>query len=1105
MSRSVGVSVVFALLAGSLVAVVPSSAAGSTGSRERSAATAAPAAAKRSPKGRVIVGMTGNGTYTLRGKKVRKSASTSKMFKVKPGKYSLVAPSGKVKPAKFRVRPGKTVRVKVTFPTTGAPVTDTPVTTPSPDPTNPTAPPSGPVQQWVDAGAAATVTTAGGYGIIIPAGVVQQRSLVSVTPLPAQDGVLPTADFHIDGPWSGAVSVSLPTPADMAGLEPMVLHDTASGLQVVSGSFVTKEGAVGVPTVAVQTTSLSQFTAAGVQCPAADQPLLRALVVGCSDHQGTSVEDVWKATAEQKWQQALALEQADAACGPAAGNLAEVGAVIKTKMSCSFSATGSEGKFRFTNTSDASVLGWGLPVVLGHANAGGQVTWSTDNTNVAWLLSPLSNLGEAQFLYPGAEATVSKPEAPAESDITWKVDRNTTIAAVYLQFAIAQLGARAYDKGALKTALAGKLLGCGRQGTQATAASCAIDGVIDGAKTLLSAVAGAGVHRLLVAMDVNAALGAALEGLADPRTTTTHLINSTPTDPPTNRGGSSWIARNPDNGRAVLIDGATVRPITNGGTFNCLATTRVVWDIPTLRALRAAVPQAAVCDNTGRTAWDIRPAPGGNVGTSIILRDTSTTPHTTYLINSSGELQTIPTASTYECFARTNPVIWNVPTNKINAWKPVATGPAVCGSPPPGGAPGAVQRISTDASGGQSNDGCQYGGTAAYYYPPAWSPDGASIAFSCYASDLVPGDTNGGDDVFVKTLATGAVQRVSTNATGAQAYGSGPEWSPDGASIAFTSGADNLGPDDTNGKEDVFVKTLATGAVQRVASDSSCPKWSPDGARIAFASGADNLVPGDTNGTWDVFVTTLATGAVQRVNTDATGTQANSGSSCGPVWSPDGTRIAFASNASNLVAGDTNDARDVFVKTLATGAIQRINTDNVGTQANKNYSFGPLWSPDGASIAFVSRADNLVPGDTNNDYDVFVKTLSTGAIQRVNTDASGGQANYHMELGIGLSWSPDGTRIAFSSGATNLVPGDTNGVPDVFVKTLATGAIQRVSTDAAGNQADGTDANGVRYSGPSYHPVWSPDGTRIAFASDAPGLVPGDTNGALDVFVKTLP
>ena len=195
------------------------------------------------------------------------------------------------------------------------------------------------------------------------------------------------------------------------------------------------------------------------------------------------------------------------------------------------------------------------------------------------------------------------------------------------------------------------------------------------------------------------------------------------------------------------------------------------------------------------------------------------------------------------------------------------------------------------------------------------------------------------------------------------------------------------------------------------------------------------------------------------------------------------------SEASNLVPGDTNGDRDLFVKDLATGTVQRISTDSNGGQADQN-SLRGQWSPDGARIMFSSWASNLIPADTNGASDVFVKTLASGALQRVSTNASGSQANGDSSES---DWSPDGSKILIISDASNLVPGDTNGAGDLFEKNLASGATRRVSTDASGNQADGQTHSGS----------WSPDGSKILINSDASNLVPGDTNNATDVFVKS--
>ena len=300
----------------------------------------------------------------------------------------------------------------------------------------------------------------------------------------------------------------------------------------------------------------------------------------------------------------------------------------------------------------------------------------------------------------------------------------------------------------------------------------------------------------------------------------------------------------------------------------------------------------------------------------------------------------------------------------------------------------------------------------------------------------------------------------------------------------------------------MFIKDLTTGAITLVwrmpmayegNNFSSGGPFSSDGTEILFSSLASNLVTGDTNGVSDVFVKNLVTGAVTLVSSDASGGQGN-GSSTGPfAFSPDGTKVAFVSSATNLVSGDTNGVLDIFVKDLVTGAITRVSTDASGNQSNGD-SAGPItFSPDGKKIAFASSASNLVAGDTNNAADIFVKDLVTGAITRVSTDAFGGQAN-GASFGTVHYFSPDGTKIVFSSAASNLVPGDTNNAQDIFVKDLITGAITLVSADVNGGQVD----NSSSIIG------FSPDGTKLLFNSLADNLVQGDTNAAPDLFIKNL-
>ncbi len=380
-----------------------------------------------------------------------------------------------------------------------------------------------------------------------------------------------------------------------------------------------------------------------------------------------------------------------------------------------------------------------------------------------------------------------------------------------------------------------------------------------------------------------------------------------------------------------------------------------------------------------------------------------------------------------------------------------------------------------------------------------FSADGRYVVFESAASNLVNGDTNGCEDVFVKDVQTGAITRVSTDSNGNQgnSYSEYPSISSDGCYVAFMSYASNLVSGDTNCTADIFVKDVQTGAITRVSTDSDGNQGnavsmhssiSRDGRYVAFDSNASNLVSGDTNGTWDVFVKEVQTGTITQVSTDSDGNQGNSYS-----WSPsisgNGRYVAFYSTASNLVSGDTNGADDVFVKDVQTGATTRVSTDSDGNQGN-SWSDDPSISSDGRYVAFESYASNLVSDGINRQADVFVKDVQTGAITRVSTDSIGNQGNSYSEY---PSISSDGRYVTFESHASNLVSGDTNGATDVFVKDVQTGAITRVSTDSAGNQGNSD----------SYWPSISSDGRYVAFMSNASNLVSSDSNGEPDVFLWT--
>jgi len=379
------------------------------------------------------------------------------------------------------------------------------------------------------------------------------------------------------------------------------------------------------------------------------------------------------------------------------------------------------------------------------------------------------------------------------------------------------------------------------------------------------------------------------------------------------------------------------------------------------------------------------------------------------------------------------------------------------------------------------------------------SADGRYAVFPTEADNLVPGDTNNVVDVFVRDRATRTTERVSVSSTGAQGNGDsrGGPISADGRFVAFESEATNLVPGDTNNVWDVFIRDRLTGTTERVSvsstgqqgnADSVGGSLSADGRFVAFYSGASNLVPGDTN--WsDIFVRDRLSGTTQRVSVSNAGEQANSSSLYASI-SADGRCVAFVSEASNLVPGDTNGRLDIFVRDRLTGTTERVNVSSSGEQSNTTSDdSGSSMSGDGRFVAFCSDATNLVPDDTNRQRDVFVRDRLNGTTERVSIGSAGEQANRGS---IAPAISGDGRYVAFCSGATNLLPGDTNNAMDMFVRDRQTGTLELVSVSSAGEQA-----NGHSYPGPI-----TPGGRFVAFVSEATNLVPGPSGSAIAAYVR---
>lgn len=296
-----------------------------------------------------------------------------------------------------------------------------------------------------------------------------------------------------------------------------------------------------------------------------------------------------------------------------------------------------------------------------------------------------------------------------------------------------------------------------------------------------------------------------------------------------------------------------------------------------------------------------------------------------------------------------------------------------------------------------------------------------------------------------------------------------------------------LVPEDANGTYDVYLQDLESGLVTRISAGNRASYFaslSSDGNRIAYASDATDLVPGDTNGRRDIFLHDRAGGTTTRISLASTGAQ-STGTSTFPVITADGGQVVFVSDG-KLVPEKTTSAVDVFVRDLTAGTTTLLTRGLTGNGGN-GASSTPALTGDGRYVAFVSAATNLVPGDTNGAADVFVLDRDTATLERVSTGPGGVQGNGACSQ---PSISDDGRLVAYDSIARNLVPGDANLKRDVFLRDRGTGSTARVSVSSAGAEGNGD----------SSQPTLSRDGTLLAFASSASNLVASDGNGLGDVF-----
>ncbi len=392
-------------------------------------------------------------------------------------------------------------------------------------------------------------------------------------------------------------------------------------------------------------------------------------------------------------------------------------------------------------------------------------------------------------------------------------------------------------------------------------------------------------------------------------------------------------------------------------------------------------------------------------------------------------------------------------------------------------------------------------GSAPAFGPVALSDDGAVVAFSSFAGNLVLGDINGDVDVFVRDRLTKRTQRASrTPGDGISSGGAqvgAVALSGDGRFVAFPSTARDLVPGDADNNSDVFLHDRQDGSMRLLSrrSDgrSSSGSWQPaisrDGQWVAFQSIDNFLTNPPVSGGVNVYLHNTQSGTTRVVPPSAESFPGDIATD--PRLSGDGRYVVFVSTSSTLVQNDTNGVADVFLYDRVANTTHRVSVSATGAESNGPSSY-PEISADGQRIAFVSMASNLVPGDTNARNDVFVVTLPGGLIVRANLGPGGGQSTGDEFPTSAPALSADGRYLAFESRATDLVS-DAGPTIDVYVHDLTLRATRRAVSRPPASQGFGATRGAI-----------SGDGRTIALMA-AGGLAAGGARHSHDIFVVDNP
>lgn len=388
-------------------------------------------------------------------------------------------------------------------------------------------------------------------------------------------------------------------------------------------------------------------------------------------------------------------------------------------------------------------------------------------------------------------------------------------------------------------------------------------------------------------------------------------------------------------------------------------------------------------------------------------------------------------------------------------------------------------------------------GSASSYWP-ALTTNGQFVAYLSLATNLVPGAAGSHIAVYLHDRLARTTVHASHATNGGPPNGDcdGARISGDGRFVVFSSAASNLVSGDGNGASDVFLYDRNSGLVELVSRNaagsgpgngaSDTPAVSSDGRYVVFASDASNLVSGDTNGRRDIFLRDRQFSTTVRVSVSSGGAQADYTSDL-PAISGDGRYITFISGADNLVPDPYIPAYHLYLRDRVAGTTERISRNAQGQPGNDNCGYSSL-SADGRYIAFEADADNLVPGDSNGVKDIYLWDRVTRALARISAGNDGAQADADCWVpGV----SADGRHVCFFSNANTLCAQDDDSNYDIFDYDRWTGKLSRLSYNAAGHT--GLDS--------SFLPSPSADGRFVVFDAWAWNLATGDGNGSRDVFV----